>query len=95
MQDIPEADRAARDIAEAVLAAYARQVNMRIHPNIEQILVTRLEEAVRPRIGGSAESLVGLVNSVLDDVELTNPEMRGPRITSLNPLDGSLTAALR
>jgi hypothetical protein len=95
VQDTPEADKAARDIAENVLAAYVRQVNSRIHPGVEQTLVTRLAEAIRPRLDASAEDLVAIANAVLDDVELTAPEMRGPRMTSLNPIDRSFTAALR
>nr|WP_210348236.1 hypothetical protein [Methylobacterium sp. SD274] len=77
------------------MAAYVRQVNSRIHPGVEQTLVTRLAEAIRPRLDASAEDLVAIANAVLDDVELTAPEMRGPRMTSLNPIDRSVTAALR
>lgn len=95
MSDTPKADEAARNIAENVFAAYAKQANTRIHPGFEQNLLTRLVEAIRPLISNSAENLVEVANSVLTDFELTAPDVRGPRIASLNLTDKSVTAQLQ
>ena len=94
MPDTPEVDMIARDIAEKVFAAYANQANTRIHPGVEQTLLARLAEALRPLMGSSAETLVEVANSVLGDFELIAPEVRGPRIASLNLTDQSVTTRL-
>ena len=91
MPDTPDVDRNARDMAERVFAAYAKQANVRIHPGVEQTLLTRLAEALRPLIGRAADRLVDAANRVLDDIELTVPDLRGPRIASLNPVDKAVT----
>lgn len=95
MPDTPDADRTTREIAEHIFAAYAKQANGRIHPGVEQTLLTRLAEALRPLIGGAAGLLVEAGNRVLDDIELTAPELRGPRIASLNPIDKAVTTRER
>lgn len=92
MADISEADRVARDVAETVLAAYAQQANSSIHPAIEQTLLARLAEAIGPLTGGSAEGVIVAANAALDDFERAVPELRGPRISSLDMADRSVTA---
>lgn len=94
MQETPEADKAARTIAENVYFAFTRQATTFIHPAKEQILVTRLVEAIRPEIGSSSEAVLSAANRTLEAWEQTNDEVRGPRVASLDPTDGSVTMML-
>lgn len=90
-QDTPEADRTARTIAEAVYAAYWQQAHGANHPQIEQTLLTRLVEAIRPEIPeGSPGAIIAAANAVLDALEQRSPEIRGPRVTALNRADGTV-----
>ena len=52
--DTPDADRAARVIAENVYAAFCRQATMPAHPLEEQTILARLVEAIRPHIGSGS-----------------------------------------
>lgn len=91
MPDTPEADQIARDIAENVYAAYAHQATSAIHPSSEQVILTRLAEAIRPAIGGSSEDIVAASNTVLDDWETNNPDVRGPRVVTAILADRSVS----
>ncbi|RYE92158.1 MAG: hypothetical protein EOO77_47180 [Oxalobacteraceae bacterium] len=91
MSDTPEADQVARDIAENVYAAYAHRATSAIHPSHEQVLLTRLAEAIRPVIGGSSDGIVRAANTALDDWEMTNPDVRGPRVVRTRPADRSVS----
>ena len=83
MSDTPALDRAARVIAENVYAAFCRQATMPAHP---------LVEAIRPQIGvGSPGAIIEAVNGVLSAWEERDPDIRGPRIASVNQIDGSVT----
>ena len=95
MPDTPEADRIARDMAENVYAAYAHRATSAIPPSDEQLLLTRLAEAIRPVIGQSPEDIVVASDAVLDDWEINNPGMRGPRVTTALPADGSVAMGFR
>ena len=92
--DTPGADQTARTIAENVYAAYMRQAEGEIHPQLEQTILTRLVEAIRPEVPvGTPRDIINAANSVLDAWE-QNSEIRGPRITAHNRADGSVTMNL-
>jgi hypothetical protein len=91
VSDTPEADQIARDFAENVYAAYAHQATSAIHPSNEQVLVTRLVEAIRPVIGGSSDGLIRASNAVLDDWESNNLDVRGPRVVAALPAERSVS----
>lgn len=91
MSNTPEPDQIARDIAENVYAAYAQQATSAIHPSNEQVLLTRLAEAIRPVVGGSSDGLVQASNAVLDDWESNNPDVRGPRVVTALPAERSVS----
>ena len=92
-QDTPDVDQVARTIAEDVYAAYMRGAEGEIHPQLEQIILTRLVEGIRPEVpGGTPRDIIDAANSVLDAWE-QNAEIRGPRITALNRADGSVSLA--
>jgi hypothetical protein len=90
-QDTPEVDQTARTIAEKVYAAYWRQAQGADHPQIEQTVLARLVEAIRPEIpGGSPGAIIAAANAVLDALEQRSPEIRGPRVSALNRADGTV-----
>lgn len=91
-QDTPDVDRTARTIAETVYAAYWRHARGSDHPQVEQTVLARLAEAIRPEIpGGSPGAVIDAANAVLDAFEQQNPGIRGPRVSALNRADGSVT----
>lgn len=93
-QDTPEVDRTARTIAENVFAAYLRQADGPIHPQLEQTLVTRLVEAIRAEVpGGTPRDIIDAANTVLDAWELEDGSIHGPRVSGLNRGDGSVSMA--
>jgi hypothetical protein len=95
-QDTPGVDRTARTIAENVYAAYSRQAEGKIYPQMEQNVLPRLVEAIRAEVpGGTPRDIIDAANSVLDAWELQNAEMRGPRVSALNRADGSVSMELR
>lgn len=92
MSDTPDPDRAARVIAENVYAAFCRQATMPAHPLEEQTILTRLVEAIRPEIGtGSPGAIVEAANTTLSAWEQRDPDVRGPRVASVNQIEGSVT----
>ena len=94
-QDTPGVDRTARTIAENVHTAYWRQAQGSEHPQIEQTVLARLVEAIRPEIpGGSPSAIIAAANGVLDALEQQNPGIRGPRVSALNRADGSVAVGL-
>ncbi|MHB2211625.1 hypothetical protein [Methylobacterium sp. CM6257] len=93
-QDTPAVDRTARTIAENVHVAYWRQALGTNHPQIEQTMLARLVEAIRPEIpGGSPGAIIDAANAVLDALEQQNPGLRGPRISALDRADGAVGMA--
>ncbi|SFM16456.1 hypothetical protein [Methylobacterium pseudosasicola] len=91
-QDTPDADRAARVIAENVYAAFCRQATLPIRPMEEQTILARLVEAIRPQIGnGAPGAIVEAANAALSAWEQRDPEVRGPRVVAVNPIDGAVT----
>ena len=91
-QDTPEIDRTARTIAETVYAAYWRHAQGSDHPQVEQTILARLAEAIRPALpGGSPGAVIDAANGVLDAFEQQNPGIRGPRVSALDRADGSVT----
>jgi hypothetical protein len=93
-QETPDIDVAARRLAETVYAAFAQQATMPAHPLAEQTVVTRLVEAIRGRLpGGTAEEVAAAVNAALDAWEVREPEVRGPRVGTVDL--GAGTATLR
>lgn len=95
MPDTPEADKAARDIAENIYAAFAHQATSAIHPGNEQVLLTRLAEAIRPVVSMSAGDIVLAANTVLDEWESMNADVRGPRVETVLPADRSVSMRFR
>jgi hypothetical protein len=94
MSDMPDIDGTARTIAENVFAAYSRQAEGAIHPEMEQSVLTRLVEAIRPEVpGGTPRDILDAANAVLDAFEEQNAEIRGPRASALNRADGSVSMA--
>lgn len=90
--DTPDADGVARRIAENVYAAFCRQATMPAHPLEEQTILARLVEAIRPQVGtGSPGALVEAANAALSAWEQRDPEIRGPRVVAVNPIDGAVT----
>jgi hypothetical protein len=94
VQETPDADKAARDIAENVYFAFSRQATTLIHPTKVQTLLTRLAEAIRPEINSSPDLIISAANRTLDAWEQISDEVRGPRVASLNLTDGSVTMNL-
>jgi hypothetical protein len=91
MSDTPAPDRAARVIAENVYVAYCRQATMQVHPQEEQTILTRLVEAIRPQIGSSSPgAIIEAANTALSVWERRDPDVRGPRVVSVNQTDGSV-----
>lgn len=94
MNETPDADCATRVIAENVYAAYCRHATMPDPYREEQTVLTRLVEAIRPQIGMSAPGeLIEAANLVLSEWEQWDPEVRGPRVVSINQIDGAVTVA--
>jgi hypothetical protein len=94
MNETPQADRAARGIAENVYAAYCRLATMPNPYREEQTVVTRLGEAIRLHIAqGSPGELIDVVNLALSQWEERDPSVRGPRVVSINPIDGTVSVA--
>ncbi|MCJ2124185.1 hypothetical protein [Methylobacterium sp. J-077] len=90
--DTPDADRAARVIAENVYAAFCRQATMPSRPLEDQTILARLVEAIRPQIGsGAPGGIVEAANAALSAWEQRDPEVRGPRVVAVNPIDGAVT----
>lgn len=94
MQETPDADKAARTIAENVYSTFTTQAAAFIHPAKAQILVTRLVEGIRPEITSPPAAIVAAANRVLEAWEQANDEVRGPRVASLDPTDGSVRMTL-
>lgn len=93
-QDTPDIDMAARRLAENVYASFAQQATMPAHPLAEQTVVTRLVEAIRGVLpDGSPETVGAAIDAALDAWEAREPEVRGPRVRSLDLAAG--TAVLR
>lgn len=93
MNETPETDRVARVIAENVYAAFCRTATMPVPYREEQIVLSRLVEAIRPKVGeGSPGELIDIANVALSEWEKRDPEVRGPRVVSINQIDGSVTA---
>jgi hypothetical protein len=91
-QDTPDADRVARAIAENVYAAFCRRATMPAHPLEEQTILARLVEAIRPQIGrGAPGAIVEAANAALSAWEQRDPDVRGPRVVAVNPVDGAVT----
>lgn len=94
MNETRETDRVTRIIAENVYAAFCRTATMPIPYREEQIVLTRLVEAIRPQVGkGSPGELIEAANVALSEWEQRDPEVRGPRVISINQVDGAVTAA--
>ncbi|GJD98021.1 hypothetical protein [Methylobacterium iners] len=91
MQEALNADKAARVIAANVYTAFTLQAAAFIHPAKELVIVARLVEAIRPEIGSSPEVIISVANEILEAWEEGNDEVRGPRVVSINLLDGSVT----
>jgi len=90
--DTPDADRAARVIAENVYAGFCRQATMPNRPMEEQTILARLVEAIRPQIGsGAPGAIVEAANATLSAWEQRDPEVRGPRVLAVSPIDGAVT----
>lgn len=88
MHETPDPDLRARTIAENVYKAYCRQATMPDPYRQEQTALTRIVEAVRPQIGkGSPGDLIEAANTALSEWEQWDAEVRGPRVTSVNPAD--------
>jgi hypothetical protein len=95
-QDTPGVDRTARTIAENVYAAYAREAERHIRPQMEQAVLARLVDAIRVEVpGGTPRDIIDAANSVLDAWEQENAEILGPRVSALNRADGSVSMELR
>ena len=94
MQETPDADHAARTIAENVYSAFTTQAAAFIHPAKAQILLTRLVEGIRPEIASSPDAVMAAANRVLEAWEQANDEVRGPRVASLDPTGGSVAMTL-
>lgn len=94
MSDTPAPDHAARSLAEQVFSAYAQQAEGPLQPQHEQVLVTRLAEAARPRIADGEGALVAAVNAALDAFEQAQPEIRGPRLAGADAATGVVRLAL-
>lgn len=92
MDETPDADRRARVIAENVYAAYCRRATMPIPYREEQTVLARLVEAIRPQIGqGSPGELIEAANVALSEWEQRDADVRGPRVVSINQIDGAVT----
>ncbi|MDR7039870.1 hypothetical protein J2X36_004648 [Methylobacterium sp. BE186] len=90
-QDTPDVDRTARTIAESVFAAYMQQAEGGRHSQTEQMLLTRLVEAIRPEVpGATARDIIDAANAALDAWEQQSGEVRGPRVSALNRADGTV-----
>ena len=56
------------------------------------VSVERALEAIRPQIGsGSPEAVIEAANTALSAWEQRDPDVRGPRVASVNQIDGSVT----
>jgi len=94
MSDTPDVDGTARAIAENMYAAYSRQAEGMIHPEMKQSVLARLVEAIREEVpGGTPRDILDAANAVLDAFEAQNIEVRGPRASALNRADGSVSMA--
>ncbi|MFK5598237.1 hypothetical protein ACFZ8E_14760 [Methylobacterium sp. HMF5984] len=91
-QGMPDADKAARTIAENVYAAFYRQETIPAQSPEEQTIVTRLVEAIRPQISsGSPGAIVEVANAALSAWEQRDPDVSGPRVVAINQTDGAVT----
>ncbi|WP_375464260.1 hypothetical protein [uncultured Methylobacterium sp.] len=90
-QDTPDIDKAARTIAENVYASFARMATRPAEPLAEQTVLTRLVEAIRPQMGGSAQAIVAAANGALDAWEQQDDAVRGPRVEAVDLRDGAVT----
>ncbi|GJD55387.1 hypothetical protein [Methylobacterium dankookense] len=89
-QDTPAADDRARRIAENAYAAFCRVATMPAHPLAEQTVLARLAEAVRPQVEAGPDAIVAALNAALDAWEAQDPAIRGPRVASADPADGTV-----
>lgn len=80
-----------RYLAEAVYEAYAQQATVPAHRMAEQTLLTRLVERFGPLEGADASELTVAANAVLDEWEMREPEVRGPRLAGLDAATGAVT----
>jgi hypothetical protein len=94
MSDMPDIDGTARAIAENVISAYSREAEGVIEPEVGQVLLARLVEAIREEVpGGTPRDILDAANSVLNAFEDQNAGVRGPRASALNRADGSVSMA--
>jgi hypothetical protein len=94
MSDTPDIDGTARAIADNVFAAYSREAEGVIQPEMEQSVLARLVEAIREEVpGGTPRDILDAANAVLDAFEDQNAGVRGPRASALNRADGSVSMA--
>jgi hypothetical protein len=94
MIESPDADHFARVIAENVYAAFCRTATMPIPYREEQIALTRIVEAIRPQVGKSSPGeLIEAANMALSEWEQRDAEVRGQRVVSISPIDGSVKVA--
>ncbi len=92
MSDTPDIDGTARVIAENLFAAYSREAEGVIQPEVEHAVLARLVEAIREEVpGGTPRDILDAANAVLDAFEDQNAEVRGPRASALNRADGSVS----
>jgi hypothetical protein len=80
--DAPGVERTVRTIAENVSAGYRRHAAGAVHPQLEQTILARLAEAIRPEMpGGSPGAVLAAANAVLDAVEQQEAVLRvDPRV---------------
>jgi hypothetical protein len=94
MSNTPDVHGTARIIAENVFAAYSREAEGTIQPEMEQAILARLVEAIREEVpGGTPRDILDAANSVLNAFEDQNAGVRGPRASALNRADGSVSMA--
>ncbi|WP_232629384.1 hypothetical protein [Methylobacterium sp. Leaf118] len=91
MTDIPEAERAARALAERVYAAYAQRTRGPTPPQLEQFLLTRLVAAIRPTMGSG--EVTGAVNRALESWEQSQGQGGGPRFAQVGEAEEALRLA--
>ena len=90
-QDVPDADKAARIIAENVYYAFRGQGTTLIDPSKEQAFLSCLVEAIRPAVGTSVDAIITAANTALSSWEMSSDEAPGSRIATVNLTDGSVS----
>lgn len=89
----PDPDHTARHLAERILSAYAQQAEGPTHPQQEQSLLARLAEALLPAVGEGEQAAVAAANAALHAWEQAQPDIRGPRVKSLDLANATVTPA--